>query len=64
MKDPKKQLTLGNHWIMLSQLQIEIRIKQNYDLIDRKQDPIGMYQESKNTCFRPKIDHERSKKCS
>ena len=27
-----------------------------------KQDPIGKYQGSKNTCFRPKIDHERSKK--
>ena len=29
---------------------------------DWKQDPIGIYQGSKNTCFRPKIDHERSKK--
>ena len=29
---------------------------------DWKQDPIGKYQGSKNTCFRPKIDHERSKK--
>ena len=29
---------------------------------DWKQDPIGMNQGSKNTCFRPKIDHERSKK--
>ena len=29
---------------------------------DWKQDPIGIYQGSKNTCFRPKIDHQRSKK--
>ena len=30
---------------------------------DWKQDPIGIYQGSKNTSSRPKIDHERSKKC-
>ena len=30
---------------------------------DWKQDTIGRYQGSKNTFFRPKIDHERSKKC-
>ena len=30
--------------------------------IDWKQYPIGIYQGSKKTCFKPKIDHERSKK--
>ena len=33
------------------QLQSEISIKQTYDLNDRKQDPIGTYQESKKYMF-------------
>ena len=63
IKDPKKcrwSWKIINFGSINGSFRSELSKKMTQN--DWKQDPIGINQGSKNTCFRAKIEHERSKK--